>query len=181
MGTNNAQLQREQGFALIDLLFVVALIGTLASIAMPGLLRARSTAAVAAAIGTLRVINSSQLSYAVTCGAGFYAADFVTLGTAPAGSPEGFISGDMGSAVTVKKANYLFQMSGTPMPGSPASCNGVGMGGGAPAYRVGADALDPADGRFFATNASGVIYQASVSLYGTMPEAAPPVGGTPVQ
>ena len=131
--------------------------------------------------GTLRVINSSQLSYAVTCGAGFYAADFVTLGTAPAGSPEGFISGDMGSAVTVKKANYLFQMSGTPMPGSPASCNGVGMGGGAPAYRVGADALDPADGRFFATNASGVIYQASVSLYGTMPEAAPPVGGTPVQ
>jgi type II secretory pathway pseudopilin PulG len=178
--SKNSQVADEQGFALIDLLFVVALIGTIASMAMPGLLRARSQAGVTSAIGSLRVINSSQLSYAITCGSGFYAPDLVTLGTSPAGSTEAFISDDLGSAATVKKANFLIQMTGTAVAGAPQSCNGLAAGAGAQAYKAGADPLDAVAGRFFATNASGVIYEASMSLYAGMPEAAPPVGGTPV-
>jgi type II secretory pathway pseudopilin PulG len=178
--SRESQLTDEQGFALIDLLFVVALIGTIASIAMPGLLRARSQAGATSAIGSLRVINSSQLSYAITCGSGFYAPDLVTLGTKPPGSNEAFISDDLGIATTVKKASFLIQMSGTAVAGSPQSCNGLAAGAGAQAYKAGADALDATAGRYFATNASGVIYEASMSLYAGMPEAAPPVGGTPV-
>jgi type II secretory pathway pseudopilin PulG len=177
---STSQVIDQKGFALIDLLFVVALIGTIASIAMPGLLRARSQAGVTSAIGSLRVINSAQLSYAITCGSGFYAPTLVVLGTKPPASSEAFISEDLGSAATVKKANFLIQMSGAPIAGSPQSCNGVAAGAGAQAYKAGADPLDAVAGRFFATNASGVIYEAALSLYAGMPEAAPPIGGTPV-
>ena len=60
----------EAGFTLIDLLFVVALIGTICTIALPTLLRARTSAQAASAIADMRVVNSAQLSYAITCGSG---------------------------------------------------------------------------------------------------------------
>jgi len=41
--------------------------------------------------------------------------------------------------------------------------------------------IDPVYNRFFATNASGAIYEANVSLFAAMPEAAAPPFGTPIQ
>src|SRR5258708_16933466 len=58
----------ESGFTLIDLLFTASLICTLCTMALPSLLRARGVAQAASAVGTVRVVNSSQLSFAVTCG-----------------------------------------------------------------------------------------------------------------
>ena len=75
--------RREAGFTLIDMMFVVALVGLLMTMAIPGLMRARGAAQVASAIGTMRTVNSAQLSYAITCGLGFYAPDFPTLGMKP--------------------------------------------------------------------------------------------------
>src|SRR5687767_3844297 len=72
-----------RGFALIDLLFVCGLIGILSSLAVPRLLLASRVAGSASAIGSLRAINSSQLTYAITCGNGFYAPKLTTLGVAP--------------------------------------------------------------------------------------------------
>src|SRR2546422_8221241 len=72
----------EAGFTLIDLLFTASLICTLCTMALPSLMRARGAAQSASALSTVRVVNSSQLSFAVTCGSGFYAPDFVTLGIA---------------------------------------------------------------------------------------------------
>jgi prepilin-type N-terminal cleavage/methylation domain-containing protein len=183
MPTNTALMSRprtDRGFALIDLLFVIAIIGVIASMAMPGLLRARAQAGVSSAIGSLRVINSTQLTYAITCGSGFYAPNLTTLGTVPPGSTSSFVSADLGLADTVIKANFTINMNGVSIPGSPASCNGLASGGGAVGYRAGADAMDPIINKYFSTNTSGVIYEANVSLYATTPEAGPPAGGIPI-
>ena len=61
---------KAQGFALIDLIFVCGIIGLLCGIALPRLLLARQSAGSAAAIGSMRSINSAELTYALTCGSG---------------------------------------------------------------------------------------------------------------
>ena len=46
--------RREAGFTLLDMMFVVALVGLLMTLAIPGLMRARGAAQAASAIGTMR-------------------------------------------------------------------------------------------------------------------------------
>ena len=53
--------------------------------ATPGLIRARASANSASALGSLRAINSAQISYAITCGVGFYAAGSRHAGNRAAG------------------------------------------------------------------------------------------------
>lgn len=171
----------EAGFTLIDMLFVVALVGLLASLAIPGLMRARGAAQASSAIGTLRVVNSGELSFAITCGLGFYAPDLPTLGVAPPGSIEPFLSDEMTAGATFLKSGYNFSLAGTALAGAPASCNGLAVGQAAPGYAAVADPLDPAITKFFGTNSDGVTYQHTVSLAPTMPEGGPPLVGAPIQ
>ena len=171
----------EAGFTLIDLLFTASLICTLATMALPALLRARGVAQSASAVATLRVVNSAQLSYAVTCGSGFYAPAFPTLGVAPpSGAP--FLPPELSSGASFVKQGYSYSMTGTAMSGSPASCNGLAAGEGAPGYAAFTDPLDAvANPHFFGTNADGTIYQHSATLNGSMPESGPPSVGLPVK
>ena len=74
------RVRGEQGFTLLDLLFVCGLIGVLSIIALPKLLMAKQAANAASAISSMRAITSAQLTFALTCGGGFYAPDLVTLG-----------------------------------------------------------------------------------------------------
>ena len=76
-------VRNESGFTLIDLLFVIAIIGLLSTLAIPGLMRARGAAQSASALGTIKVVNSAQLSFAITCGLGFYSPNFQQLGVTP--------------------------------------------------------------------------------------------------
>ena len=171
------QIQKGQGFALIDLIFVCGIIGLLCSIAMPRLLMAKQSAEAASAVGSMRAINSAQLTYALTCGAGFYAPNLTTLGTAPPGSPEPFITAGLGSADKVIKSGYTFQMSATPYSGAPPTCNGLGIGLAGQAFLAAADPTEPSNPRFFGTNADNVIYDHTSTLFSVMPETgAPPVG-----
>src|SRR6202051_1590073 len=85
------RMRQAQGFALIDLIFVCGMIGLLCSIALPRMLLAKQAAGSASAIGSMRAVNSAQLTYALTCGNGFYAPNLSTLGIAPPGSNEPFI------------------------------------------------------------------------------------------
>jgi type II secretory pathway pseudopilin PulG len=172
---------REAGFTLIDLLFVVSLIGLLMTLAIPGLMRARGSAQVASAIGTLLTVNSAQLRYAITCGLGFYSPDLPTLGVKPPSS-EAFLGPEMTTGPTVVKSGYNFSLAGTALPGAPATCNGLGAGSAAPGYAAVADSLDPVgNNRFFGTNADGVIYEHTASLAATMPENGPPPAGAPIK
>lgn len=171
----------DAGFTLIDMLFVVALVGLLASLAIPGLMKARGAAQASSAIGTLRVVNSAELSFAITCGLGFYAPNLPTLGVPPPGSAEPFLNDDMTAAATFLKSGYNFSLAGTALAGAPASCNGLAVGQASPGYAVVADPLDSSITRFFGTNSDGVTYQHTTTLSLTMPESGPPPAGSPLQ
>jgi type II secretory pathway pseudopilin PulG len=172
----------QAGFTLIDMLFVVGLIGLLASMAIPGLMRARGAAQASSALGSLRIINSAELSFAITCGLGFYSPDLPTLGVPPPTSSEAYLPTDMATGLTLEKSGYTFSLAGTPLAGAPASCNGLGAGQAAPGYAAVADPLDVSqNAKFFGTNADGVIYQDTATLSGTMPESGGPPTGAPIQ
>jgi type II secretory pathway pseudopilin PulG len=182
MVIHKATLKSESGFTLIDLLFVCSIIGLLSTLAIPGLMRARGVAQSASAVGTLRVINSAQLSFAVTCGSGFYAADLPTLGIKPPSAFQAFLPPELTGGATFVKSGYTFSLSGTSLPGAPASCNGVAAGMGAPGYVVIADPTDStANAHFYASNADGTIYEDSSSLGGAIPESGPSLRGTPIR
>jgi type II secretory pathway pseudopilin PulG len=172
----------ESGFTLIDLLFVIALIGLLSTLAIPGLMRAKGAAQSASALGTMRVINSAQLSFAITCGLGFYSPTFTTLGVKPPSAVDAFLPGEMASGPTFIKSGYSFSMAGVPLAGAPGSCNGLAPGSASAGYAVVADPLDTTPpARFFGTNADGAIYEHTASYMATMPETGAPPGGAPLK
>jgi type IV pilus assembly protein PilA len=170
-------IRKAQGFALIDVIFVCGVIGVLASIALPRLLLAKQTASSASAIGSLRVIDSAELTYALTCGNGFYAPNLTTLGVPPPGSNDGFISPGLSTADVISKASYTIQLAAAAFPGAPATCNGLAAGQAGQGFTAGADPTEPSNSRFFATNATNVIYEDVSPLFPTMPETAPPASG----
>ncbi len=171
-------IRKSQGFALIDLIFVIGIIGVLASTATPRLLAARQGAGSASAIGSLRAVASAQLTFALTCGAGFYAPNLTTLGVPPVGSDAAFLSQNLTGDDIVTRGGYILQMSATAFPAAPSSCNGLAIGDAGQAYKAGADPVDVNNNfRYFALNANGQIFEDTVTLFPVMPEVGDPPAG----
>ena len=122
-------IRKDDGFTLIDMLFVCGLIGILSVIALPGLLMAKQAAGSASAIGSLRAINSAELTYALTCGGGFYAPNLTTLACRRR-QQRGVSSRRTWRPPTTssRRRATRFNSRARRTRGAPATCNGLAPG-----------------------------------------------------
>ena len=166
--------KRSRGFSLIELLIVVAIILIIAAIAIPNLLRSRIAANQASAVGSLRTLNTAEVTYATTYNVGF-SATLGDLGPAQAGvnvpnaTAAGLIdevlsgmantSGGGSAATSSAKSGYEFVYS----PGATDNTGKIDI------YSIIATPLTPGTTgtNYYYTDQSGVIRQNSTTVAGS--------------
>ncbi|HVF57473.1 MAG TPA: prepilin-type N-terminal cleavage/methylation domain-containing protein [Pyrinomonadaceae bacterium] len=154
-----ARAAHAQGFSLVELLIVVAIIGIIAAIAIPNLLASRRAANEASAISAVRTLSTAEENYRGTVGSGRF-------GTLAQLAGLQMIDSSLAGATTVAnaKSGYIF--------GLVVSADSRGFCAGA------APATVNTGTRNFSTDTPGVLYTHPRNV------ATPPTsvaGGVPLQ
>ena len=111
-------MKKNSGFSLLELLIVVAIILIIATIAIPSLLRSRQAAHEAAAVSTLRTINTAEVTYLSTGNGKFGSmTDLISNQLIPSNFVPGPVSG-YDFAIAINTAGTDFTVTA-----SPASAN----------------------------------------------------------
>jgi prepilin-type N-terminal cleavage/methylation domain-containing protein len=149
-----------KGFSLIELLIVVAIILIIAAIAIPNLLRSRIAANQASAVGSLRTLNTAEITYSSTYNVGFtYNLAYLAPPTGggnvnPTSTAAGLIDSVLASG---SKSGYSFAY--TPGATEPAPPNRIDT------YTITAAPISNSTGtNYYFTDQSGVIRQNSTTI-----------------
>lgn len=143
-----------KGFSLIELLIVVAIILIIAAIAIPNLLRSRIAANQASAVGSLRTLNTAEITYSSTYNSGFSSTlAYLEPGTStnPTSTAAGLIDSVLGSG---SKSGYSFTYTAAAADTSGRIDN----------YSITAVPINSSTGtNYYFTDQSGVIRQNSTT------------------
>ncbi|MGA3107392.1 MAG: prepilin-type N-terminal cleavage/methylation domain-containing protein [Terriglobales bacterium] len=113
-------MRKTKGFSLIELLIVVAIILIIAAIAIPSFLRSRMAANESAAVGSLRTLNTAQISYNSAYPSVGFASTLVALSGTSCNPPTSTGACLIDSALSSgQKTGYNFTLSGA--SGTPNS------------------------------------------------------------
>jgi len=164
----------KKGFSLIELLIVVAIILIIAAIAIPNLLRSRIAANEASAVGSLRTLNTAEITYNTTYPSNGFACSLATLGppasgTSASSTTAGLIDSNLSSGV---KSGYDFAV----LTSNCNPANGINT-----TYDYGAQPVSPGvtGQRYFCTDLSGVIQFSQTAAF-TDNTGVCSTGGTPI-